>query len=239
MKSLRNRLKNELVQWRPSAADERIADEWLIGMMSPIYESSVVVMSDDRWRGDDFANIEKSYSLMNGDVVSVRKVAEYARLKGLSSVLSMIDDAGGYSPDTGRAVEYEYTLAPRNQPEVDTVKINVIFVVAESVEFFMKFLLPNKIEVETIVARKYHIGFNACRSTGWWLPRAAEALGCEFLLSDMPEDIIAGTPNCRSDETLFVFPEMNEFPMPRLGQSYDSELGDGMMLWDLCEGDVV
>lgn len=233
MRSLRSRLKNERVLWRPAAIDERIADEWLMGLNSPTHRPDVVVMSDDRWRGDDFANIAKSYSLTNGDVVSVRKVGEYARLKGLSSALSMIDDDGGYSPDTGRAVEYEYTLAPRNQPEVDTVKINVIFVVAESVEFFLKFLLPNKIEVQTIVARKYHIGFNACRSTGWWLPRAAKALGSEFLFTDMPNDIVGGRPEWSRDETLSVFPEMMKFPMPELGAYRDSELGEGVIWYNI------
>ena len=241
MRKLEQRLNKVNVLWRPAAYDARNANESLVGEVWPGCQPDVIVVTDDRWAFDGNGDISEWFALTNGTVLSHRKVTEYARLTGLTSGLSMPNGDAGYSPDTGRAIEYEYTIMPQGGEEPRERKVRVIYVVAESVEFLLKFLLPNRIRVIAICSKFYHIGFNCSRSTGWWLSRAAAALGARWQISDAVDCERTGHPVHEKDETLAVYPQTADLRMPNLGMYVDSRLHDDTKIWEVdpiweCDG---
>ena len=233
MRRLEHRLNKVNVLWRPSACDSGNANEWLVGEVWPRCRPDVIVVTDDRWAFDGNWDIPDRFALTNGSVLSRRKVTEYARLTGLTSDLSMPMGDACFSPDTGRAIEYEYTIMPQDGEEPRERKVRVVYVVAESVEFMLKFLLPNRIRVIAICSKGYHIGFNGSRSTGWWLSRAAAALGARWQISDAVEYERTGRPVHDNDETLAVYPQIADMRMPNLGMHVDSRLHDETRIWEV------
>ena len=84
-----------------------------------------------------------------------------------------------------------------------------------------------------ICSKGYHIGFNGSRSTGWWLSRAAAALGARWQISDAVEYERTGRPVHDNDETLAVYPQIADMRMPNLGMHVDSRLHDETRIWEV------
>jgi hypothetical protein len=140
------------------------------------------------------------------------------------------DQARGHiEPDLGRVVECRVTCDTRDR---GIITRTVIFVVAESLEFAMQFLIPHDIRVAALYQEAYHVGFNASYVDGSFMRRIARILGVRWYYSDHQGVQEVGIGNNHCEMVFQAFPCLRDFsdvelcPFPDLDVPADSEVSD-------------
>ena len=259
-KDLEKKLAGKKILWRPTFFDvsgTKQYEDLLVGDRKKGFVPDIWVRTEDRLPesvipadGTEITALSEDDKIRR---VRIEHVREYSRLDGFTGVLHMpTDQARGHiEPDLGRVVECRVTCDTRDRGKITRT---VIFVVAESLEFAMQFLIPHDIRVAALYQEAYHVGFNASYVDGSFMRRIARILGVRWYYSDWQADgsfmrriaRILGVRWYYSDwqgvqnvgdgshgEVVFrAFPCLRDFsdvelcPFPDLDASPDSEVSD-------------
>jgi len=185
---LLKRLDGKRICWHACCLEAQTDPNYAFADLLVGYDSSspyikapeVFLHTDHRVGCEDFFVFpweERVYASNNPDAMikaaKVHRVADLGMLDGYSGKLGHSFDA----PEFGHAVECRVTLRLHDDTALTRT---VIFVCAETVEFALKFLIPNEIYVTTLWQRGFHAGFNFTRTNGSILRRLAIALGTRW-----------------------------------------------------------
>ena len=233
----KKRLIGQRILWRPTFEDvsgTKQYEDLLVGDLAKGFMPDAWVRTEDRAPEsvipDDGTEIISDNADDKIKRVRIEHVKEYNRLDGFSGVLHMSPDeaAGHIEPDLGRVVECRVICDTR---DCGRITRTVIFVVAESLEFAVRFLIPHDIRVAAIYQENYHVGFNCCRVAGGFMRRIARILGTRWYFSDSNGVQAVGAGN-HDEEVFQAFPCIREFsdvelyPISDLDATSDSEVSD-------------
>lgn len=236
-KDLEKKLAGKKILWRPTFKDvsgTKQYEDLLVGDRAQGFMPDVWLRTEDRLPEsvipDDGTELTSDDENDKIRKVRIEHVKEYSRLDGFSGVLHMpTDEAEGHiEPDLGRVVECRVMCDTRDR---GIITRTVIFVVAESFEFAVQFLIPHDIRVAAMYQENYHVGFNASHVDGSFMRRIARILGVRWYFSDWhgAQTVDAGSHG----EVVFqAFPCIRDFsdvdlyPISDLHASPDSEDSD-------------
>ena len=233
----KKRLIGQRILWRPTFEDvsgTKQYEDLLVEDLAKGFVPNVWLHTEDRLPESVIPDDGMEFTSDNADDkikrVLIEHVKEYDRLDGFSGVLHVPTDeaAGHMEPDLGRVVECRVICDTR---DCGRITRTVIFVVAESLEFAVRFLIPQDIRVAAIYQENYHANFNGCRVAGGFMRRIARILGTRWYFSDSNGVQAVGAGN-HDEEVFQAFPCIRDFsdvelyPIPDFGASSDSEVPD-------------
>ncbi len=236
-KDLEEKLTGKKILWRPTFKDVSGTNQYedlLVGDRTKGFMPDIWLRTEDRLPEyvipDDGAELTSDDENDKIRRVRIEYVKEYSRLDGFSGVLHMPTDQvrGHIEPDLGRVVECRVTCDTRDR---GIITRTVIFVVAESLEFAMQFLIPHDIRVAAMYQAAYHVGFNASYVDGSFMRRIARILGVRWYYSDHQGVQEVGIGN-HCEMVFQAFPCLRDFsdvelcPFPDLDLPADSEVSD-------------
>ena len=236
-KDLEKKLAGKKILWRPTFQDvsgTKQYEDLLVGDRTKDFMPDIWLRTEDRWSEsvipDDGTELTSDNENDKIRKVRIEHVKEYNRLDGFSGILHMQpEEAKGHiEPDLGRVVECRVMCDTRDR---GIITRTVIFVVAESLEFAVQFLIPHDIRVAAMYQEAYHVGFNASLVDGSFMRRIARILGVRWYFSDWQgaQTVDAGN---HSEVVFQAFPCLRDFsdvelcPFPDLDVSPDSEDSD-------------
>lgn len=236
-KDLEKKLAGKNILWRPTVFDvsgTKQYEDLLVGDLKKGFVPDIWVRTEDRLPesvipadGTELTSDDESAKIRR---VRIEHVREYSRLDGFTGILHMpTDQARGHvEPDLGRVVECRVTCDTRDR---GIITRTVIFVVAESLEFAMQFLIPHDIRVAALYQEAYHVGFNASYVDGSFMRRIARLLGVRLYYSDWQGvqnvgDGSHGEVVFRAFPCLMDFSDVELCPFPDLDAPPDSEVSD-------------
>lgn len=236
-KDLEKKLAGKKILWRPTFVDvsgTKQYEDLLVGDRRKGFMPDIWLRTENRMPesvipadGTELTSDDESAKIRR---VRIEHVREYGRLDGFTGVLHMpTDQARGHvEPDLGRVAECRVTCDTRDR---GIITRTVIFVVAESLEFAMQFLIPHDIRVAAMYQEAYHVGFNASYVDGSFMRRIARILGVRWYYSDWQG--VQNVGDGSHGEVVFrAFPCLRDFsdvelcPFPDLDAPPDSEVSD-------------
>ena len=237
-KDLEKKLAGKKLLWRPTFIDvsgTKQYEDLLVGDRRKGFMPDIWLRTENRMPESAIPADGTEITALSEDDkirrVRIEHVREYSRLDGFTGVLHMpTDQARGHiEPDLGRVVECRVTCDTRDR---GIITRTVIFVVAESLEFAMQFLIPHDIRVVALYQEAYHVGFNASYVDGSFMRRIARILGVRWYYSDHQGVQEVGIGNNHCEMVFQAFPCLRDFsdvelcPFPDLDASPDSEVSD-------------
>ena len=234
-KDLEKKLAGKKILWRPTFEDvsgTKQYEDLLVGDRTKDFMPDIWLRTEDRLPEsvipDDGTELTSDNEGDKIRKVRIEHVKEYSRLDGFTGVLHMPTDQamGHIEPDLGRVVECRVMCDTR---DYGIITRTVIFVVAESLEFAVQFLIPHDIRVTAIYQEDCHAGFNCSVVAGGFMRRIARILGARWYFSDSRSIQAVGAGN--HDEEVFqafpcvrAFSDVELYPILDLSASPDSEV---------------
>jgi len=246
---LLERLEGKRICWHANCLESQDDPNYafadlLVGYdsISPYIKAPEVFLHTDHRFGCEESFVfpweERVYASNNPNAVikaaKVHRVADLGMLDGYSGKLGHSFNA----PEFGHAVECRVTLQLHDDA---TLTRTVIFVCAETVEFALKFLIPNELHVTTLWQRGYHAGFNYCQTNGSILRRLAIALGTRWYYDGPSREGVNNAALLPGDHILETFSVLEQIEPAALARvpildrrfvtAYDPEDGQTQEAW--------